>query len=565
MQANGALGLDPPADERHLDRLSRQVRQLDAHCSRLAEHSSIAIAFLADRRHLYCNAAWTTLFGGDDQDAFAGTSILDLVSAADRPRLEQALTQDAPPPLIVTADVHGEALPVTLTLAPSLYKATSCLLVEARPAPVATGTPAGTTQDIIARLDNMPWFTTRLASAIRARAQEAVPSILLVTRIDRFRRVQECIGKAATLRVLGEIAGFLQHALSKPYTAARLAQDEFGVLLFDSTPDEGARLAAYIAGQVTDRLLPSTATNITLSVSTGLTVIDSRDRDPATVIRRARLNTGSALKHAGGRHVHAPAMVDAITDAMAGGRLAVRYQPVVSFDPGAPPCYEATVDLTDAVGTPLSRDDMLACANMHNLAATLDKGLLESVLGRPGGINIQVPVSSNSLAAPDLPDWLADQLHRQQRRGEGLFVLVSEMDLHNQRQEVVRFCQAMDALGIATVLCDFGVSPDPLPALAALQPAGVRLAPAMVRDLPYSRQQQQRVRKLVAALHHLDTGVAVTGVEDTTLLPLLFDLGVTHVQGDCLQPPTAEPGYRFPTEHLLTMPGNRDGKTSRDA
>lgn len=538
-------------------RLARQLHELEMQHLRLVAQSPVATALLDGNRHLYCNSSYAALFECRDRKALAGTPILDLVNAKDRAALDTLLNAETDGKFITLTPATGDAAePLRLTFAASLYKAAPCIRVEARPAREKTGNPPG--KDLITQLDNLPFFTERLESAITAAVNDNTLSLLLVTRIDRFRRVQETLGKTATLQVLTDIAGFLRDGISKPFTATRLAPDEFGILLFDSTAEEGVKLADYISSKVNVSLLPPTAEDIALSASIGLAVINQRAVDADDVIRRARMNTGNSLKHrsaglspAG----HTQVMAERIRQALGGNRLEVLFQPVVAFRPNAGACFEATFNLYDSDGGILPRDSVLACANVQNTAAEIDKRVLDKILAEGGDAVYQVPLSSNTLANPALPGWLGAQLRKRNFPCGRLQFLVSEIDLHSNHDQVRDFCTSLAELGIVTVISDFGSALEPLPALAVVKPVAVRLDTLLTRDLLYSKQQHLNLGKLINAIHHQQVSVTATGLNDAELLPLLYELGVDFVQGDCLQPAQSEARFCFPEEQVITLPG----------
>jgi EAL domain-containing protein (putative c-di-GMP-specific phosphodiesterase class I) len=203
----------------------------------------------------------------------------------------------------------------------------------------------------------------------------------------------------------------------------------------------------------------------------------------------------------------------------------------------------------------MPRDSVLTCANVQNTAAQIDKRVLDIILATSGQAVYQVPLSSNALADPAMPGWLGTQLRKHTFPCNRLQFLVSEIDLHSNHDQVRDFCASLAELGIGTVISDFGSALEPLPALAAVKPAAVRLDTLLTRDLLYSRQQQHNLVKLINAIHHQQVSVAATGLNDCELLPLLYELGVDFVQGDCLQPAQSEPCFCFPEEQVITLPG----------
>src|SRR3546814_15322861 len=70
---------------------------------------------------------------------------------------------------------------------------------------------------------------------------------VLVVDLDRFSRVNACLGALAGDELLITVARRIKGALRVRDTLARIGGDEFGILMaIDETPDEADRVAARI-------------------------------------------------------------------------------------------------------------------------------------------------------------------------------------------------------------------------------------------------------------------------------------------------------------------------------
>ena len=560
--------------ERHQRRrLGRHLKTMEQQWLALADRAAVGIALVSQERLVYCNPPFACLFGEHEPGKLDDKSLPALVNPTQRSALATTLKQarTGNSQIQITPTLATGAGSLQLEFSTASHQGQSCVLVQAKPAGKTVGTRQRQGQvgkDLITRLDNLPFFESRVESAITAAINESTDSMLLVTRIDRFRHLQETIGKAATLQVLSEIAGFLDTAINKAYAATRLAEDEFAVLLFDCPSGEAARLADFIDSRVNVSLLPSTANDFELEVSTGLAVINRHANDVNGIIGCARMNTGRG--HGQRRAMKAVKekdsdLLDSLTQALDNNSLALTFQPVLPFNPDELKRFVVSYHLAEAGDNALSPESLAACANVHNLGFDIDRQVLARLLAghAPGKqppeqgrrLQYRVPLNSNTLANDAFPAWLSAALHEHSFMPEQLAFLVSEIDLYSNRDQVSRCCSSLAGLGCQCLITDFGTAMDPLPLLSMLKPDGVHLDALLVRDLPFSHQQQETLGKLIPALHHHHVSVTVANLEDADLLPLVFELGADLVHGNCLGPRLNQPRFAFPREQVLQMTG----------
>lgn len=101
--------------------------------------------------------------------------------------------------------------------------------------------------DTLTGLCNRGEFNLRLAETLRRSAEEGQSVSLMFIDVDHFKEVNDTHGHATGDAVLQEVAGRLKGCINAPDTVARLAGDEF-VIILESL--ESLRAAEYVARDI---------------------------------------------------------------------------------------------------------------------------------------------------------------------------------------------------------------------------------------------------------------------------------------------------------------------------
>lgn len=139
--------------------------------------------------------------------------------------------------------------------------------------------------DALTGLPNRALFDDRLAGAIERAARTGLGMALLFLDIDHFKGVNDTQGHPAGDALLQITARRLLAAVRSVDTVARLAGDEFTVILEGmGDPADAERVAAKIVEAVRAPMLLGDV-SINVSVSLGLALLDSEDDAPGLVKR----------------------------------------------------------------------------------------------------------------------------------------------------------------------------------------------------------------------------------------------------------------------------------------
>jgi diguanylate cyclase (GGDEF)-like protein len=148
--------------------------------------------------------------------------------------------------------------------------------------------------DELTGLPSRVLFITHLKAVRESRRSQAVPGpgALALVNLDAFRRINDLHGHLVGDQVLRAVADRLVLSLPRNVVVARLAGDEFGVLLPTHTPEEAAQLLERVAAAVAAQPLRHANVPVAVQLSAGVTGLDGRYVD--TVLAQA----DRALTHA---------------------------------------------------------------------------------------------------------------------------------------------------------------------------------------------------------------------------------------------------------------------------
>lgn len=141
--------------------------------------------------------------------------------------------------------------------------------------------------DMLTGLPNRVLFHDRLEQALaKARRSDHLVALLFLD-LDDFKAINDTLGHAAGDALLQAIACYLPTCVRESDTVARLAGDEFTIILPDAGGDDNA---AAVARKILDGLAAGFVVgehNLTLSASIGISLYPCHGSDGASLLRSA--------------------------------------------------------------------------------------------------------------------------------------------------------------------------------------------------------------------------------------------------------------------------------------
>lgn len=430
--------------------------------------------------------------------------------------------------------------------------------------PGASPLVAGTNQQPHAGLVGVRGFVDGAARHLRTAAPCAA---ILVIQIDQFSRLQADHG-ARCAEALAARLFTMSRTLLPGQTVLRISPHQIVAAVRE--PHRGALVARCetLLAELPALCVRLGTVSVSAQVSLGAGLIDLTDDAPAPDRIEATLDLalGSALRMSlagGGRYellggtpdespeTESGRLLARINRAIAEDAFRLVYQPIVSLQGETQAHYEVFMRMVDDHGEEVRPDDFLRTAIEHGVAGKIDRWVILRAMQAletrraSEATWLTVNVSANSIIDPDFPAWLNSALKERRLPPESLVIQFTEADVMDRVRQGQAFSEALAALGCRTALSRFGLHKDSCDRLKQIAVSSVKLDGSLMERLSGEHAQREAVLQLLGRLRHLGHATVVPRVETAVMLAQLWQVGVSFVQGNYLQPPAAEMGFDF--------------------
>ncbi|MEJ5231199.1 MAG: PAS domain S-box protein [Geminicoccaceae bacterium] len=267
--------------------------------------------------------------------------------------------------------------------------------------------------DPLTGLPNRALFFDRLVQALQLAAREERLGALLLLDLDGFKQVNDGLGHDAGDALLRGVARRLRRVIRRSDTVARLAGDEFALLLYPirdpATVERVAeRIRAVLAVPVRHRgrtLRAEASVGAALFPTDG-TNIDTLFKHADLALYRAKAEgrgglamVDDAMRLAFARRIR---LGEELREAVEAGRFELRHEPRVALDDGRPLAVEAVPFWSPVGAEPIFGAALLDLANecgvaaklaLETLGRALDACLARDRMGLPPlAVAVDVPI-----------------------------------------------------------------------------------------------------------------------------------------------------------------------------
>jgi diguanylate cyclase (GGDEF)-like protein/PAS domain S-box-containing protein len=440
---------------------------------------------------------------------------------------------------VVGSDGEVVRLVGTLTDVSDLKKAEERLLFDA-------------VHDNLTGLPNRELFLDRMEAAFAyARSDPQIKPSVLVIDLDRFKQVNDSVGIAVGDSVLLTIARRLARLLKPQDTLARLAGDQFALILMSER--EPARIVAFTETLRRTLRAPIAFNDreIFITASIGLALAENAPHRTKEVLKDAELAMYHAKRIGGDRiDIFKPAMRSRKTDrltieselrrAIEREEIKVLYQPIVRLEDRAIAGFEALARWDHPKMGRMSPAEFISIAEEIGLIVDLGLFMLERTARQLAAwqaanrgrepITASVSVSSRQLLRHDLIQDLRSVLGRTPL-ARGTFKLeITESLVMENPEHAAQMLARMKELGAGLSLDDFGTGHSSLAYLQRFPFDTIKIDQSFVRPAPHGKRPVI-LRSIIALAHDLGMEVVAEGAETDSDAVELYQLGCEYAQG----------------------------------
>lgn len=407
--------------------------------------------------------------------------------------------------------------------------------------------------DALTGLPNRTLLRDRVTQALTRADRENASVAALCIDFDDFNSINEALGPMAGDEFLIEASRRLESIMRPDDTVARLAGDEF-VMLVTGIDEAERMLALHGIAERVHQLLASPVRledrDVISQASIGISLYPDNSDDFESLMSTAEVALHEAKKTSrGGFNFYSQSMNAAVSErfelaqalrrAVQNEELLLHFQPKVSAHDGAIMGAEALIRwqspsrglVSPGAFLPLIEDIGL---NGWLTGFVLDKACAQMAAWDGAGlppIPVSINVSPADLGTADFFDKITAALQRYCLSFDRLELEILETSEVGAGGTVRTTLQRLRDVGVKIALDDFGTGYSSLVYLTEMPADILKLDRAFIRNLAGDRRQQAIVRQVISLARSLGFRIVAEGVEKADQRDLLVDMECDLIQG----------------------------------
>jgi diguanylate cyclase (GGDEF)-like protein/PAS domain S-box-containing protein len=417
--------------------------------------------------------------------------------------------------------------------------------------------------DSLTGLVNRAMFLKHLDQAIaRARRRETFSFALVCVDVDRFRIINESLGTRAGDQVLSEVSKVLVDALRTEDSCARLAGDEFALLLSDVFNTADALRVVNRINHTLEKPLSVEGQDLYVSLSTGIVLMTSQEYDrPEAMLADAdsalhRAKQDSTIRFAVFNEDMQKEAVERLTvetdlrKALERHEFRVFYQPIVRLETGRIAAFEALVRwerpgvglVSPVYFVPLLEETGLILPVgewvLRQACATTRRW--QQMFHAHRDLMASVNVSAKQLAPDTLAATVARTLDETGLSPRHLKLEITESVVMDHPEKASSVLAQLKNLGAALSMDDFGTGYSSLAYLHRFPMDVLKIDKSFVSDMHRDGSGARIVQAVLVLAQHMGKEVVAEGVETADQLAQLIQHRCTYAQGYYFAKPLPE-------------------------
>lgn len=412
--------------------------------------------------------------------------------------------------------------------------------------------------DSVTGLPNRPLFEERLAESIAHADSRSQRAALMLLEFDRFKMINDSLGKVFGDRLLQETAMRIRAVLGAEITTARLSGAEFAIILQDV---KNVREVQLIAQQVLAAISAEFSFlghSFNVSSTMGISMFPEHGRDADTLMERADVAMYAAKEKGANEFQFFSEGIDRqIRDRLRlenGLRLALErnelflvYQPQIDTRTGDVSGLEALLRWQHPEMGLIPPNDFIGVAESSGMIVPIGEWVMRTACaqarkwqdaGLPA-VPVAVNVSAIQLRQQGFCELVRRILQETGLSAKYLEIELTEGLLMTNVDVMFTLIQELRELGVKLTIDDFGTGYSSLNYLRQFKVNRLKIDRSFVREVPENADDAAITTAIINMAKALNLDVLAEGVENVEQLDFLRAQNCFEIQGFYFSKPMA--------------------------
>jgi diguanylate cyclase (GGDEF)-like protein/PAS domain S-box-containing protein len=404
--------------------------------------------------------------------------------------------------------------------------------------------------DPLTDLPNRTLLTERLGQALAGARGSGLHVAVITIDLDGFTTINDSLGHDVGNSLLRETARRLGAAVGTAGTAARLAGDEFALVIPQVRDLAAVTEAVDAVRAVLARPYQINDTVLEVPADMGVSVYPRDGDEPLDLLRNAEValhtvkrrsdeNLGyfdTAMSYAANERL---TLERSIREALGAGQFELFFQPQVRLSDYALVGAEALIRWRHPELGVIAPDKFIPVAEETGLIVPMGAWVLRDACRHLRdwrdrgitGIRLGVNISGRQFREPDLADTVAGAIAEAGVDPATLDLELTESMLMADGEGTLKALRELAALGVSLSIDDFGTGYSSLAYLKRFPVNTVKIDRAFVRDLDHDEDGRVIANAIISLAHSLSLRTIAEGVETEAQASLLARHGCDEIQG----------------------------------
>lgn len=396
--------------------------------------------------------------------------------------------------------------------------------------------------DPLTGLYNRRHFDTQLEVILGDHLGKNQSVCLLLIDLDGFKFINDTYGHPFGDEVLRTTAFLLRAQVRRNDYIARLAGDEFAMVLKNTGLEDATRIAQKLHAKIHDARIPLPVGHMQLQSSIGVAEAPTHGKIAQDLVSAADVALYHSKRRGRNRiEVLSPDSSKAVMsifsqgfelrNALEQGNIHPAYQPIFDLPSGKPIAYEvlARMSVNNVV---IKAQDFIAVAEELGLTREVDLHIIRTALHHtPRTQALFLNVDLSSFGDKAFVQDLVDVLKPECDAGRSITIEITERESIAPTDTLLDDLQALRRLGCKLALDDFGSGYSTYNFLNRFRPDFLKIEGSFVRGMLTNDSD----RKIVEHIHELATSFGMQtiaeSVENQATQNALTEMGIEAAQG----------------------------------